>query len=371
VLQFTATATNLTGGYFVIITNLLVNPSGALVAGAVTSSVATLQVRPYTSRELRVAGFQTNGAGQAIFPLDFAAQGDETNLTGSLVFSPDVLQNPQVTVPAGTNAPQVQVDTSHAGAGALGLSVSWPATIRASAGVQRVATVAFQLKAGAAVAQAGLAWANQPVPLGAMSASVASLPLEPQVVPAFFADAAPPRLDPQTGLFVKTGTLINPGGSLPGVSILFLGLTNDSNGIPITARTAVFDTNGLPSMRYGPIPAGASNTWTFEYYVSDRATMPTNTFDVTVKPPVYPLLTTNRLTLDRAQFHDATFIVEFITALNHAYYVQYRNDLSSPWLTSLPMVSGSGTRLRWVDRGPPRTDSAPTNQNNRYYQVFW
>ena len=150
-----------------------------------------------------------------------------------------------------------------------------------------------------------------------------------------------------------------------------VGSLKSNLGHLITVRTAILDTNGLPCMRYGPIPAGASDTWTFEYYISDRQTVPTNTFDVQVIPPLFPILSTNRLALDRVLYTNGTFIVEFITALNHPYSVQYRNSLSSPWITSLPAVNGNGTRLRWVDRGQPRTDSAPDSQNSRYYQVFW
>jgi len=363
-LQLFATTTNEIGTYSVIVTN---------VAGAVTSQVAALQVRPYTPREWRVAGFQTNASGQVVFPLDLAAQGDEHVLAGSLRFAPNVLQNPAVTLGTNTNI-TLQIDTSQTNAGALGLTVSWPAGLTATAGVQRLASLTCDLVAGAAVSQAALAWTNQPVAMGATDVSGASLLLEPMIVPAFFVDSNAPSLELQTGLFLKTGTLINPGGGdLNGVRIRVLGLTNDSLGNAISVRTAAFDTNSTPCLQYGPVWAGASNTLTFEYYLSDRdrRSLPTNTFDVYIMQSPRPLYTTNNVTIGRALFTNSVFIVEFPTASNYAYYVQYRTNLSAVWQTSLPAVVGTGNRVQWVDRGPPRTASPPASETNRFYHVFW
>ena len=40
------------------------------------------------------------------------------------------------------------------------------------------------------------------------------------------------------------------------------------------------------------------------------------------------------------------------------------------WKTvGLPVI-GVGSRLEWLDNGPPRTDTAPTNQPARFYRVL-
>jgi hypothetical protein len=39
------------------------------------------------------------------------------------------------------------------------------------------------------------------------------------------------------------------------------------------------------------------------------------------------------------------------------------------WKTAVPPIIAAGTRVQWIDAGPPKTDSAPGTPGQRYYQV--
>ena len=60
--------------------------------------------------------------------------------------------------------------------------------------------------------------------------------------------------------------------------------------------------------------------------------------------------------------------VEFTTAADKAYWVQYRDSATAVWQTSPVAVAGTGTTISWLDDGPPKTLSAPTA--TRQYQLI-
>jgi hypothetical protein len=58
--------------------------------------------------------------------------------------------------------------------------------------------------------------------------------------------------------------------------------------------------------------------------------------------------------------------------LNRLYYVQYSsnvNALATNPLTALPAVRGTGSRVQWIDNGPPKTVSPPAS-GTRFYRVL-
>ena len=69
------------------------------------------------------------------------------------------------------------------------------------------------------------------------------------------------------------------------------------------------------------------------------------------------------------QLEDGSFRVEFRTLAGRTYYVQYSSDLAT-WRIAFPPVGGSGSGMQWVDNGPPKTDSHPGTQTNRFYRVL-
>jgi hypothetical protein len=66
---------------------------------------------------------------------------------------------------------------------------------------------------------------------------------------------------------------------------------------------------------------------------------------------------------------DDLFLVEFSTTLGRRYYVQYSSDMTN-WKTALPAVMGTGSRVQWIDNGPPKTESLPSSESSRFYRII-
>jgi hypothetical protein len=66
---------------------------------------------------------------------------------------------------------------------------------------------------------------------------------------------------------------------------------------------------------------------------------------------------------------DKTFLVEFASATNRSYYVQYSSDLKN-WKTAQPAITGNGSWIEWVDDGQPKTESTPAIAPKRFYRVI-
>jgi hypothetical protein len=64
-----------------------------------------------------------------------------------------------------------------------------------------------------------------------------------------------------------------------------------------------------------------------------------------------------------------TFLVEFTSITNRTYYIQYSSDLKN-WLTAKPAITGNGTKVQWIDNGEPKTISAPSATQMRFYQLI-
>ena len=63
------------------------------------------------------------------------------------------------------------------------------------------------------------------------------------------------------------------------------------------------------------------------------------------------------------------FLLEFNTSINSSYFVQYSSDLTN-WRTVSTLYPGDGATRRWVDLGPPLTQSSPATQGQRFYRVM-
>ena len=62
--------------------------------------------------------------------------------------------------------------------------------------------------------------------------------------------------------------------------------------------------------------------------------------------------------------------IEFYAAPDARYTVEYSTNINGPYLTTLPAVTGTGSRVQWVDNGPPRTASKPIMEaTSRFYRV--
>ena len=65
---------------------------------------------------------------------------------------------------------------------------------------------------------------------------------------------------------------------------------------------------------------------------------------------------------------DGGLLIEFTAAPGSLYEVQYSDD-NADWKVSPTRIRAAGNRVQWIDRGPPRTDSPPTDKTSRFYRV--
>jgi hypothetical protein len=66
---------------------------------------------------------------------------------------------------------------------------------------------------------------------------------------------------------------------------------------------------------------------------------------------------------------NSTFMVEFLSASNHFYSIEYSSDLKN-WKSAQPSIAGTGTWIEWVDNGEPKTETAPATTSVRFYKVI-
>lgn len=364
-ILFAPVALTNAGAYQVVVTNSL---------GAATSRVATVTVKPNTPRQLRTLALEFPDAASLRVPVEFAAQGDENALGFSVRFNAGRLIEPEAafTDAARELLPQATfvVDESEAAQGRLGFQVNLPPGLTMPTQTFRLVDLYFQVP-DANWYQAGLAFTGQPVPLAATDVTNSPLPVLDFIQPMFTAAPLPARPDPQTGLFLQRLTLVNPGAiRMDGVDVLVRGLTNDSLGKPIQLYNASGSTNGVPFVYYGPLLPGAVAELTAEYYVPDRRTPPTPDFEPRIVPTRRYVASGGQVfAITTARFTNGVFILDFQTLEGREYFIQYVDDLNSQaWQTAVPGILGTGSRVQWVDRGPPKTQSPPTSQTSRFYR---
>jgi uncharacterized repeat protein (TIGR01451 family) len=181
-------------------------------------------------------------------------------------------------------------------------------------------------------------------------------------------------LDFQTGLFEQVVQFNNM--SETNITRLIIILS----GLPanVVVYNASGSTNGLPYVEHDQtISAGGSVSFTIEYYNPTRAQFaPTSTnfssIALTGPPPTPPVVSGTPVMLDTGYptyNQNGKFLLEFASSPGATYVIQYTADLTN-WLTAVPPITASGTRVQWIDSGPPKTISAPSTATNRLYRVY-
>jgi plastocyanin len=171
----------------------------------------------------------------------------------------------------------------------------------------------------------------------------------------------------QTGLFEQSVSVNNPNESaVAGVRLAVLGLPAD-----VKLYDASGSTNGTPFVEYKQaLNAGASVDFRLEYYRSNRLDFISTNFVTTAVTPVTPVAPIGSVVqLDRTPFlFNGSLVIEFASVPGKTYVVEYSPDMQV-WSISLPPIVATGTRVQWIDTGPPKTDSAPGASGQRFYRV--
>ncbi len=177
-------------------------------------------------------------------------------------------------------------------------------------------------------------------------------------------------LDPQSGLFKQTVKLTNVTEIARGNFRVLV------DGIPANVKlwNSHGQQDGLPYVDYRPeLAGGASVNLTLEYHIPSRTNPPVVSLlvlDSGASPPDPDATGAIDLQI-RAEFRpvNGSFLLEFDTRADKSYILQYSLDMTI-WKTVPSPVQGTGSRVQWIDNGPPKTDCHPSQCPNRFYRVI-
>lgn len=194
-----------------------------------------------------------------------------------------------------------------------------------------------------------------------LTVTVAAIP------PPELAVATAMALNRQTGLHEQTITITNNGPrAIGGFDLSFAGLPA---GVRLN-NTSGDDAHGALIEMRRPLAIGQSVTVVAEFYVPGRQADFKPQVGVEVTLPQEPAVSAGSgFAIDRSvRLDDGAFLIEFTTQPGRSYRIEYSEDAAN-WKASPVGIRAAGTKLQWIDRGPPRTETAPPAAGSRFYRV--
>lgn len=194
-------------------------------------------------------------------------------------------------------------------------------------------------------------------------------------VSSFSVDPLPTTVNTQTGLFEQEVTVSNTGGSTLGsIRLLVGGLTLRHATLTDRLYNAVGTNQGMPYVVVpGTLAPGQSVTVLLEFFFPTRTAAPGLTYTALAVPAVdftqnpgsgTAVTLTNWLV-------EASMYLEFSATAGQRYTIFYSGDTSfTNAQAAQPSILADGSRVQWIDSGPPKTSSAPSNSPARYYRVI-
>lgn len=374
-LTLTNVALGSSGVFDVVVTNS---------AGSITSAPVLVLV---LSRPVPLLSFGAYSTGTTpSIPVIYAAFGGETNVAFSLAYNPSSVTRPRFESALTNLAASVEVTPGPAGL--MGVQARLLDGAMLAPGPVTLGTLVFDTVAGAGTYAAGLGLTNTPVtlatgPIGGTNFTPGILPPEPVV--RVVDSSAKPRLDGQSGLFVHRLEIGNPGLTTNvTVEVRVGGFTNDALGNRIRVYNAL-GTNAAGEWRVFAknLKPGEARGLTIEFYVSDLFSVPIPTYAAGALGTISdPNVSARTLSVEsvraftNAAYPNGAILIEFPTEAGRRYYVQYAptaEGLAGPAgerRTAEPAILGTGSRVQWVDDGPPKTESPP-GTSNRFYRVIF
>ena len=174
-------------------------------------------------------------------------------------------------------------------------------------------------------------------------------------------------LDFQTGLFKQVITITNDNpGALPSFRILVKGLPDG-----VTVHNAQGTSGGASYLLYNQsLASGESIDLVVEYYQADASGGIEPTFEIELLDPEEELLAGEGVVVDRCEvLPNRDVLLEFNSQVDQIFTIQY-SDNGTTWTNVVPDVVAGGTRLQWIDNGPPKTSSHPGEEKLRLYRVI-
>lgn len=174
-------------------------------------------------------------------------------------------------------------------------------------------------------------------------------------------------LDLQTALFKQVITVTNNNpGALPAFRILVSGLPEG-----VIVRNAQGAILGDSYLLYNQtLGSGESIDLVVEYFQLDASGGIEPTFEIELLDSVENQNTGEGVSADRCELlPNGDVLIEFAAQIGGIYTVQYSGDGES-WSNVVPEVVSGGTRMQWIDNGPPKTSSHPAGEKLRLYRVI-
>jgi len=392
---------------------------------SVVSSNALLTVQFPLGRRLQNGRVIQVGT-QAGVPINMRANGRENAVSFSLGYTTNAFSNP--TFVSGFGSASVSVDLTVPGV--IGVAMALPPGNTFPVGNYSLGLVQFDLAPGAGPLDGGLLFATNPIPISAINPNGLALSIFALIQPQMVIATVDPELDFQSGFFVQQVFLSNPGAeTMTNIDLLAVELGIDKRSNSVTFANAQSDFLGypyqdpllnvfcdcdcgfyldvppvncdfpsylacgtnscsvdflgitprFPFVQFNNLPPGQSVQLTTEFLVADHETIPHPTYAAFPAEPlvlVLPVPTAVLYVTPRAVLTNGVLkgvLLEFPTSLAARYYIEYATnleDLATIPLSSFPPVTGTGSRVQWIDSGPPNTVSSPFVGGTRFYRVL-
>lgn len=177
-------------------------------------------------------------------------------------------------------------------------------------------------------------------------------------------------LNRQTGLYEQIIRITNSGGrSIGGFIIEIAGLPE---GVTIQGMPAPAAGQPYRITFAQAVAAGATTEFKVEYFSSRRSnTAFSPTISVTqvarpdqVAPPQGDTFQVEKI----IPLADGSILLEWESVPGKRYQVEYSGS-GTEWITSTGVVTASSNRLQWIDQGPPKTLTHPSQSGTRLYRV--
>lgn len=174
-------------------------------------------------------------------------------------------------------------------------------------------------------------------------------------------------LDLQTGLFKQTLKVTNGNPvDLPAFRILVSGLPDG-----VSVHNAQGAADGQSFLLYNQVlAAGESVDLVVEFFQADASGGFEAQFEIQLVDAVEVDTAVAGVEVDRCEVLDnGDVLIEFAAEMGALYTVQYSED-GEAWINVVPDVLAGGTRVQWIDNGPPKTASHPAGEKRRFYRLF-
>ncbi len=182
-----------------------------------------------------------------------------------------------------------------------------------------------------------------------------------------------PTLSRLTGLYEQKIIVTNVAARA--IAGFDLSISNLRAGVSLYNGSSTVDGGGRIS-HHRPMQAGEFISLVLEYYASPRGAISPPLISASLVSSEILASMASSLSYAPPPFGvnrcikqaDGSVVIEFTADPGKSYRVQYSEDAVN-WKSCPVFIKAGGTKVQWIDRGPPWTDVAPSSRPHRFYRV--